>query len=59
MRRHLIPRFAASRWGGDGLTVIPPADRRHPECAHDEIKGGILTIQWLGIIVEIAIGKVR
>lgn len=58
MRRHLIPRAEWGGWRGDGLTVIPRALRWHPECRHDEVKGGILTIQWLGLIVELSIGRV-
>jgi hypothetical protein len=58
MRRHLIPRFECGGWRGDGLTVIPRALRWHPECRHDEVKGGILAIQWLGLMIEVGIGKV-
>lgn len=58
MRRHLIPHAQWGGWRGDGLTLRPIFMRWHPECRHDEVKGGILTIQWLGVIVELAIGRV-
>jgi hypothetical protein len=58
MRRHLIPRVQWGGWSGDALTKIPAHQRWHPECQHDGIRGGILTIQWLGLMIEIAAGKV-
>jgi hypothetical protein len=58
MRRHLIPRFEWGGWSGDALTKIPAHERWHHECQHDGIRGGILTIQWLGLMIEIAAGKV-
>lgn len=59
MIQHLIPRAQWSGWCGDGLTVIPPAQRWHPECRHDAVKGGTICFQWFGLIVEIAVGRVR
>jgi hypothetical protein len=74
MRRHLIPRIEWGRWQGDALTVdpdggveLPPGLARQIRIAmrqptatpvNDRVNGGILTIQWLGLMIEIAAGKV-
>lgn len=74
MIRHLIPRFEWGSWRGDALTVDPdggvelPAGlarsmriaMRQPTTTNrqDRVSGGILTIQWLGVMIEIGIGKV-
>lgn len=73
--RHLIPRVEAGRWTGSALTRRPgggveiPAG---PERAWrintgrptttpvlDHVNGRIITIQWLGLMIEIAVGRVR
>ena len=56
MIRHILPRAEWGGWSGDAVTVEPakPVDRQR-----DEVVGGILFIQWLGLAVEIAVGKVR
>lgn len=74
MIRHLIPHATWSGWSGDALTYDPdggvelpkgflrsmriaqglPTTRRE----HDAVRGGTFCIQWLGLIVEIAIGRV-
>ena len=56
MIRHLLPRAEWGGWSGDAVTVdsAKPVDRQR-----DEVVGGILFIQWLGLTVEIAVGKVR
>ena len=75
MWRHLIPRAEWGRWTGDALTInpqggaeLPPGLARSVRIArgfpttvplNDRVVGGILTIQWLGFIVEIAIGRVH
>ena len=75
MWRHLIPRFEAGGWTGAALTYrpgggveLPPGLSRSmrqafgqptivPVC--DDIDGGILCIQWLGVMIEIGVGRVR
>ncbi len=52
MIRHLIPRISAGRWSGGALT-----DDGSP--TGDEVRGGIVAIQWLGLMVEIGAGRVR
>lgn len=74
MRRHLIPRVEWGGWNGDALTQAPdggvelPAGiarqwriaLRQPTTTpvNDRVRGSILTIQWLGLMIEIAAGKV-
>lgn len=74
MRRHLIPRCEWGGWRGDALTAdpnggieLPPGLSRSIRIAlgqptttprNDSVSGGILTFQWLGLIVELAIGRV-
>ncbi|MDX3885564.1 MAG: hypothetical protein QHC65_14175 [Sphingomonas sp.] len=50
MIRHLIPRIDASRWGGATLTDPPGRD--------EEAVGYCLCIQWLGLMIEIGLGRV-
>lgn len=73
--RHLIPRFEAEGWGGaaltyrpDGGTELPPGLTRSMRIAlgqpttipvRDNVNGWIITIQWLGLMVEIAVGRIR
>lgn len=52
MIRHLIPRVSADRWCGGALT-----DDGSP--TGDEVRGGILAIQWLGLMIEIGVGRIR
>jgi hypothetical protein len=50
-RRDLIPHFSWGPWGGDiGLDIEALGDA--------EAKGGALLIVWLGLCVEICIGRV-
>jgi hypothetical protein len=74
MRRHLIPRIERGGWQGDALTQdpqggveLPPGLGRQLRIAcrlptttprNDRVNGGMLTIQWLGLMIEIAIGRV-
>lgn len=52
MIRHLIPRIDFGPWSGGALTF--------DDCQReDEVKGGSIVIQWLGILIEIGIGAVR
>lgn len=75
MRRHLIPHINVSGWLSDALTVdpdgaheLPPglkrsmaqafgAPTKSPE--HDEASGLTFCVQWLGLMVEICMGRVR
>jgi len=75
MIRHLIPRVSSSRWSGDALTFDPNGAAELPAGLtrsmrialgqptttpeRDEVEGGVLCIQWLGLIIEIAVGRVR
>lgn len=75
MIRHLIPRFDWGPWSGDALTVdpnggveLPPGLTRSMRVAagkstrtteHDEVSGRILCVQWFGLMVEVAFGRVR
>lgn len=75
MRRHLIPRLEWGGWAGAALTYdpnggqeLPPGLARNMRLAaglptrtqeRDDVSGGILTIQWFGLIIEIACGRVR
>jgi hypothetical protein len=75
MIRHLIPRLEWGGWTGSALTAdpdggqeLPPGLTRSMRLAaglptrtteYDEVEGGILTVQWLGLMVEIGIGAVR
>ncbi len=74
MIRHLIPRATWSGWSGDALTYDPSGGVELPKGfgrsmriaqglptttrEHDEVKGGTICVQWLGLIIEIAIGRV-
>lgn len=74
MIRHLIPRLEGGRWSGSALTKRPGGGRELPEGlgrnlrkifgqatttpVHDDISGGIVTFQWLGIMIEIGVGRV-
>lgn len=53
MTRHLIPRIDIGRWGGGALTVDPV------DGLQDDIAGACIVIQWLGLLIEIGIGRVR
>lgn len=73
--RHLIPRFEAGGWTGAALTYrpgggaeLPPGLARAMAKAlgqptttpvRDDVNGGIICIQWLGLMVEIGAGRVR
>jgi hypothetical protein len=64
-----------SKWAGEALTrnpdgcvELPPGLTRNLQIAfgrptttpqNDEVTGGTLCIQWLGLMVEIAFGRVR
>jgi hypothetical protein len=50
MIRALLPRFSAGRWGGGTLT--------DPSGRNEQADGFCLCVQWLGLIVEIGIGRV-
>ncbi len=52
MMRHLILRMSAGRWSGGALT-----DDGSP--TGDEVSGGIIAIQWFGLMIEIGVGRVR
>lgn len=74
MLRHLLPRATWGHWTGDALTVdphggreLPPGLTRNLRLAmgkptttpvNDGVHGRILCVQWLGMIVEIAFGRV-
>lgn len=51
MMRHLIPRVDWGSWGGGALT----GDGRD----QDDVAGGCIVVQWLGILVEIGVGRVQ
>lgn len=75
MVRHLVPRAEWDSWGGPALTRKPSGGVLMPVgpirawrqslglLVHtpefDDIKGGVLTVQWLGLMIEVAIGGVR
>ncbi|MBD8677954.1 hypothetical protein [Sphingomonas sp. CFBP 13720] len=75
MIRHLIPRFEWGRWDGAALTFDPNGGVELPNGLarsmrlafgqptttphRDQVVGGILCVQWLGLAIEVAIGKVR
>ena len=75
MIRHLIPRATWSGWSGDAITYDPDGGVELPKGfarsiriaqglptttrEHDEVHGGTLCVQWLSVIFEIAIGRVR
>lgn len=46
----LLPRFDYGRWGGATLT--------DPEGRDETANGRALCVQWLGILIEIGIGRV-
>lgn len=50
MLRRFLPSFEVSLWGG--ATITDPASDR------EEVRGGCLCIQWLGLMIEIGIGRV-
>lgn len=52
MIRHLIPHFDAGHWGGAALT-----DDGSP--TGDDARGFCICGQWLGVIIELGIGRVR
>lgn len=73
MKRHLIPRAGIGTWTGDALTPSQTAMRPLPplkaafarafgrpevEPYNDEASGRYLRVQWLGLYVEIVIGRV-
>ena len=55
MIRHLIPRIEFGTWAGSGLTLDPEDTT---SCPHDDVAGHCLVIQWLGLIIEVAVGRV-
>ncbi len=73
--RHLIPRFEAGGWAGAALSKRPGGGEELPPglartvClafgrpttipVRDNVNGGIIAIQWLGLMVEIGVGRVR
>lgn len=74
MIRHLIPHATWSGWSGDALTYDPQGGIELPNGfarsmriafglptttpEHDPVRGGTICLQWLGLIVKIAIGRV-
>lgn len=75
MTRHLLPRIEWGGWAGAALTLRPGGGRELPAGVtramrqalgqpttipeHDDARGGLVCIQWLGLMIEIAIGRVR
>lgn len=73
--RHLIPRVEAGGWTGAALTrrpgggaEIPAGPERAWRIAtgrptttpvREDVNGGIICIQWLGLMVELGVGRVR
>ena len=71
---HLLPRATWGSWTGDALTVDPHGGRElspgltrefrkamglpTTTAVNDGVHGRILCVQWLGLIVEIALGRV-
>lgn len=52
MIRHLIPRFDFGPWGGGALTF--------DDCQReDQVNGGCMVVQWLGMLFKIGGGRVR
>jgi len=47
----LLPRIDASGWGGATLT--------DPAARDEEARGHCFAIQWLGLIVEIGVGRIH
>jgi hypothetical protein len=74
MKRHLLPRAACHGWVGEALTIDPCGGEEMPVGiarsmavafgrsttlpTYDEVRGRVLRIQWLGLTVEFAIGRV-
>ena len=50
--RHLRPHIDTGPWGGGALT-----DDGSP--IGDSVEGGCLCIQWLGMMIEIGVGRVK
>jgi hypothetical protein len=50
--RNLLPRFSWGPWGGDIGEDIDALDEA-------QVEGGALLRVWLGLCVEICIGRVR
>lgn len=64
MWRHLIPRFEAGGWAGAALTSRPACPKHDVTppwrtTVRDDVEGGIFCIQWLGVMIEIGMGRVR
>ena len=51
MIRHLIPRISVGNWSGAALT-----DDGTPH--GDDVRGAAFAFQWLGILIEIGLGRV-
>lgn len=51
MLRHLTPRIDFGRWGGGALSWS--GDQQ------DDVQGFCICIQWLGLMIEIGMGRVR
>jgi hypothetical protein len=73
--RHLRPRAEWGSWSGSALTYAPGGGVELPvgparalrqafkqpttTPVHDDVKGGVLCVQWLGLMIEIGAGRVR
>lgn len=53
MIRHLIPRFQLFGWCGAALSRDPD------DGEYQEAQGVMLCVQWLGVMVEFGMGRVR
>ncbi len=57
MSRHAIPRAEAGPWAGSALTYDPRAGTMPRQL--DEVRGRCVVVQWLGVMIEIGVGRIR
>jgi hypothetical protein len=47
----LLPRISVGPWGGGSLS--------DPEAIYNEVQGTSIAIEWLGLFLEVCIGRVK
>lgn len=47
----LLPRISVGPWGGGSLS--------DPEAIYNEVRGTSIAIEWLGLFLEVCIGRVK
>lgn len=47
----LIPRISVGPWGGGSLS--------DPEAVYNEVVGTSIALEWLGLFLEICVGRVK